>query len=92
MTVLDEASIAAAVATAAGRGRLGGFIYAVSSIPLKPLARVTATDLIDAYRLNVVGTTVALKHAAPALKAASGSVDLFSSVAATQGLAGLRVK
>lgn len=84
---LDEASIAAAIATAAPGGRLAGLVYAVGSIPLKPLARVTETDLVEAYRVNVVGAALAVKLAAPALKAANGSVVLFSSVAAGQGFA-----
>lgn len=83
--VLDEASLAAAVATAAPDGRLAGLVYAVGSIPLKPLSRITEADLIDAYRLNVVGAALAVKHASAALKAAGGSVVLFSSVAASQG-------
>lgn len=83
--VLEEPSIADAIASAAPSGRLGGLVYAVGSIPLKPLTRVTETDLVDAYRLNVVGAALAVKHAAPALKAARGSVVLFSSVAAGQG-------
>jgi NAD(P)-dependent dehydrogenase (short-subunit alcohol dehydrogenase family) len=85
--VLDEASIASAIATVAPDGRLAGLVYAVGSIPLKPLTRVTASDLIDAYRLNVVGAALAAKHAAPALKSAAGSIVLFSSVAAAQGFA-----
>lgn len=85
--VLEEPSIADAIASAAPSGRLGGLVYAVGSIPLKPLTRVTETDLVDAYRLNVVGAALAVKHAAPALKAARGSVVLFSSVAAGQGFA-----
>lgn len=85
--VLDEASIASAIATVAPEGRLAGLVYAVGSIPLKPLARVTEEDLINAYRLNVVGAALAVKHAAPALKAAAGSIVLFSSVAAAQGFA-----
>ena len=83
--VSDEGSIAAAIAAAALNGRLGGLVYAVGSIPLKPLARVTTTDLMDAYRLNVIGAALAVKHATSALKAAGGSVVLFSSVAAAQG-------
>lgn len=85
--VFEETSIADAVASAALNGRLGALVYAVGSIPLKPLTRVTETDLVDAYRLNVVGAALAVKHAAPALKAAGGSVVLFSSVAAGQGFA-----
>ena len=66
---------------------LPGWSTPFGSIPLKPLARVTEEDLINAYRLNVVGAALAVKHAAPALKAAAGSIVLFSSVAAAQGFA-----
>jgi NAD(P)-dependent dehydrogenase (short-subunit alcohol dehydrogenase family) len=83
--VLDEGSIAAAVASAATDGKLGGLVYAVGSIPLKPLGRASAQDFVDAYRLNVVGAALAAKHATEALKAGTGSVVLFSSVAASQG-------
>ena len=82
--VRDEASIVNAVAAATPDGRLSGLVYAVGSIPLKPLSRATAQDFLDAYSLNVVGAALAVKHAAAALKAAQGSVVLFSSVAAGQ--------
>jgi NAD(P)-dependent dehydrogenase (short-subunit alcohol dehydrogenase family) len=85
--VLDEASIAATIATAAPDGRLAGLVYAVGSIPLKSLARTTESHLVEAYRCNVVGAALAVKHAASALKAAHGSVVMFSSVAASQGFA-----
>lgn len=85
--VLDEASIVLTIATAAPDGRLAGLVYAVGSIPLKPVARITEAELIVAYRCNVVGAALAVKHAASALKAANGSVVMFSSVAASQGFA-----
>lgn len=85
--VLDEASIDSAVATAATFGRLLGIAYCVGSIPLQPLARLDAADMIAAYRLNVVGAMLAVKAAAPALKAVQGSVVLFSSIAAHVGFA-----
>lgn len=83
--VLQSDSIERAIAAAAPEGRLGGLVYAVGSIKLAPLARVTEADLIEAYRLNVVGATLAARSAAAALKAATGSIVLFSSVAAAQG-------
>ena len=83
--VLDDGSTAAAVAAASIEGRLGGIVYAVGSIPLKPLARTTSDDMVTAFRLNTVGAMTAVRHGAEALKAAGGSVVLFSSVAATQG-------
>ena len=83
--VLDASSIDAAVAGATRDGRLGGIVYAVGSIALKPLARTTEDDMIAAYRLNVVGAMTAIRAGAAALKVAHGSVVLFSSVAAAQG-------
>lgn len=83
--VLDEASIAAAVTAAAPGGRLAGLVYAVGSIPLKPLSRTTAADMMTAYHVNVIGAMAAVRLATDALKAANGSVVLFSSVAARQG-------
>jgi NAD(P)-dependent dehydrogenase (short-subunit alcohol dehydrogenase family) len=82
---LDEASILAAVTAAAPEGRLAGVVYAVGSIVLKPLARTTSGDMLTAYQLNTVGAMLAVRAAADALKAASGSVVLFSTVAAAQG-------
>ena len=83
--VLDDATIGLTVAAAAHDGRLGGLVYAVGSIPLKPLARTTSDDMVTAFRLNVVGAMTAVRFATEALKAAQGSVVLFSSIAASQG-------
>ena len=83
--VFDESAIASSIVAAAPDGRLAGLVYAVGSIPLKPLARTTEADFIEAFRLNVVGAALAVKHATIALKAAQGAVILFSSVAASQG-------
>ncbi len=85
--VMDDASIGAACAVAAHDGRLCGVVYAVGSIPLKPLARTTAEDMTTAYRINVVGAMLAVRDATSALKMAGGSAILFSSIAATQGFA-----
>lgn len=67
---------------------LDGLVYAVGSINLKPLARMTAADLQRDYRLNASGAALAIQAALPALRAgnASASVVLFSSVAASLGL------
>lgn len=84
--VLDEASIGAAVTAAVSpEGRLGGLVYAVGSILLKPLARTTAADMMMAFQINVTGAMTAVRTATEALKAANGSVVLFSSIAASQG-------
>jgi NAD(P)-dependent dehydrogenase (short-subunit alcohol dehydrogenase family) len=84
---LDEAALAASFAQA---GPLRGLVFAVGSIVLKPLARTTPKDFLDAYALNVVAAASAVRLAAPALAAdpaTPGGVVLFSSVAARQGFA-----
>lgn len=80
---LDAQALAAAVQAAGSP--LAGLAYCVGSIVLKPLKRVTEADMLDAYRLNVVGAMVAVQAAAPALSAGQGAVVLFSSVAARAG-------
>jgi NAD(P)-dependent dehydrogenase (short-subunit alcohol dehydrogenase family) len=83
--VLDDGSFAR-VAEHAPRA-LDGLVYAVGSINLRPLARITATDLERDFRLNAVGAALAIQAALPALRAsaAGASVVLFSSVAAARG-------
>jgi NAD(P)-dependent dehydrogenase (short-subunit alcohol dehydrogenase family) len=82
---LDGAALAAAVQAAGSP--LAGLAYCVGSIVLKPLKRVTEADMLDAYRLNVVGAMVAVQAAASALAAGQGAVVLFSSIAARSGFA-----
>lgn len=83
--VLDTASIPQAVA-AAGES-LSGLVYAVGSINLKPLGRLTPADFEHDFRLNAMGAALAVQSALPALKKHDGmsSVVLFSSVAVQQG-------
>ena len=86
----DPAALAAAIPAAAPA--LAGLVYAVGSIPLKPLARTAAEDFAAAWRLNALGAALALQAALPALKAGAAggtpaSVVLFSSIAAGQGFA-----
>jgi NAD(P)-dependent dehydrogenase (short-subunit alcohol dehydrogenase family) len=81
----DSAALTAAIA-AAGTP-LGGLAFAVGSILLKPLKRVTEADMEAAFRLNVVGAMVAVRAAAEGLAAGEGAVVLFSSVAARAGFA-----
>lgn len=89
-TVADvlHADSFAAVAAAAGPS-LAGLVYAVGSITLRPLPRLTADDMRHDFRLNAEGAALAVQAALPALKAGAAeraaSVVLFSSVAVTQG-------
>lgn len=89
--VLDSAALRGAAAAAGSP--LGGLAFCVGSIPLKPLARLSETDFLDAFRLNTLAAAMAVQAAAPALAAASRGgegapapgVVLFSSVAARAG-------
>ncbi|MCU0887215.1 MAG: SDR family oxidoreductase [Rubritepida sp.] len=86
--VVDVTDLAALRAAVAGAGSpLAGLAYCVGSIVLKPAARVTEADMLDAFRLNVLGAAAAVQAAMPALAAGQGSVVLFSSVAARAGFA-----
>lgn len=63
-----------------------GLVYAVGSIDLKPLARLSEQHLIDDFGLNAACAALAVKALADAMKQAeSASVVLFSSIAASQG-------
>ena len=83
--VTDTARLGAAIA-AAGTP-LAGLAYCVGSIALKPLKRVTEADMMDAFRINALGPTLAVQAAQEALVAGQGSVVLFSSIAARAGFA-----
>ncbi|GJE17820.1 SDR family NAD(P)-dependent oxidoreductase [Methylobacterium marchantiae] len=77
-----------AVAQEAG-DTLAGLVYAVGTINLRPLARLTADDALTDFKLNALGAFLALQASAPALKAGAGEagagVVLFSTVAVAQG-------
>ncbi|KQT19640.1 short-chain dehydrogenase [Methylobacterium sp. Leaf399] len=70
-------------------GEFGGLVYAVGTITLRPLARLTAQDAETDFRINALGAFLAVQAAAPALKAGAGAagagVVLFSTVAVSQG-------
>jgi NAD(P)-dependent dehydrogenase (short-subunit alcohol dehydrogenase family) len=83
----DEDLVRVAAEAKASGGSLSGLVYAVGSIPLKPLKSSTANDFLEAYMLNTVGGALLVKYCAPQLTAGSqpGSVVLFSTVAARVG-------
>lgn len=66
---------------------LTGLVYAVGTINLKSLGRLTEQDFLLDLRVNAIGAALAVQAAAPALKRSpkTSSVVLFSSVAARQG-------
>jgi NAD(P)-dependent dehydrogenase (short-subunit alcohol dehydrogenase family) len=87
---VSDAALFGQVATeTAGSGALAGLVYAVGTINLKPLGRLTDTDFETDFRINALGAARAVQAALPALKAGEGtaSVVLFSTVAVAQGFA-----
>ncbi|KJV10098.1 short-chain dehydrogenase [Elstera litoralis] len=82
---MDAVGLKAAIAQLGGDG-LSGLAYLVGSIPLKPLARLTEADFLDAFRLNALGAALAVQAAQPFLTPGAGVV-LVSSVAVAQGFA-----
>ncbi|WP_075215700.1 SDR family NAD(P)-dependent oxidoreductase [Mongoliimonas terrestris] len=68
---------------------LKGLVYAVGTINLKPLGRLTDEDFLNDYILNTLGAARAIRAAVAHLARAEGtsSVLLFSTVAARQGFA-----
>lgn len=83
--VTDEAFFAK-VASEAG-AELSGLVYAVGTLNLRKLEQLKREDYLCDLELNAVGAALAVRAALPALKAGdgTGSVVLFSSVAARQG-------
>ena len=62
-----------------------GVAYCVGSIDLKPLKRVTESDLHNCMKLNLYSAIDVIKGFQDDLKKSSGSIVLFSSVAAQKG-------
>jgi NAD(P)-dependent dehydrogenase (short-subunit alcohol dehydrogenase family) len=83
--VRDPADTSRVVAAAAGGGGLAGLVFAVGSIELAPLKRLTAAQFADAFALNVTAAALTVRAAVPALTVAEGAVILDSSVAAGAG-------
>lgn len=67
---------------------LDGLVYAIGSITLKSLHRLSRADFLRDFERNALGAALAAQAALPALKRSGrGSVVLFSSIAAGQGFA-----
>ena len=82
--VTDRTQVEAAVLAAGPE--VAGLAYAVGSITLKPLVRLTDEDALRDFQLNALGAFRAIQAALPALKVSEGvSILLFSSVAVAQG-------
>ena len=85
--VRDDGFIASAVAAAGPV--LDGLAYAIGTINLKSLPRLTNADFIADYTINAMSAANAIQAALPALKASSqtASILLFSTIAVQQGFA-----
>jgi len=64
---------------------ISGLAYCIGSIDLKPLKRVTESDLNQCMKLNLYSAIEAIKGFQDDLKKNHGSIVLFSSVAAQKG-------
>jgi NAD(P)-dependent dehydrogenase (short-subunit alcohol dehydrogenase family) len=62
-----------------------GLAYCIGSIDLKPLKRVTESDMNQCMKLNLYSAIEAIKGFQDELKQNHGSIVLFSSVAAQKG-------
>lgn len=73
------------VAAQAGE-EVSAVAYAVGTINLKGLGRLTPEDFLQDYQVNVVGAALAVQASLGMLKKNKGSILFFSSVAAQLGL------
>ena len=62
-----------------------GIAYCVGSIDLKPLRATRAKDFVSSYVLNLVAATDIIRTFQDNLKRNSGSIVMFSTVAAKKG-------
>lgn len=88
---VNDTDVFAKVAAEAGDNLdgLDGLVYAVGTINLRSISRLTENDFINDFRVNAMGAALAVQASLPALKKSSStaSVVLYSSVAAVQGFA-----
>lgn len=89
MTVADlkDPSSFETVAKEAGK-ELDGLIYAVGTINLKSLRRLSEEDFLNDFKLNAMGAALAVQNSLTALKKSKNkpAIVLYSSVAVQQGL------
>lgn len=82
--VMDGDSIKAAIADAGDQ--VDALAYAVGTINLKPVNRLTDADFTQDFQVNALGAVRAIQAALPVFKQqTSASVLLFSTVAVAQG-------
>ena len=64
---------------------INGLAYCIGSIDLKPIKRVTESDMNQCMKLNLYSAIEAIKGFQDDLRKNNGSIVLFSSVAAQKG-------
>lgn len=87
LDVMDAEAIKDVIGQADDGEGIAGLAYCVGSIVLKPLKSVGEQDFLDTFRLNTLGAALSIQAAEKGLRAAGGSVVLFSTVAVGQGFA-----
>lgn len=83
--VLDSDQLEAVIEAAAEKGAVSGLAFAVGSIDLAPLRRLSRDAARESFELNAVSAAEALRFADPHLKKSGGSAVLFSTIAVGQG-------
>lgn len=66
--------------------QIDGLVYCPGTINLKPFARLSLQDFYNDWQINFLGAVKVIQSVLPNLKAAKGSIVLFSSVAAQTGM------
>lgn len=85
----EDGTFGRATQEASAGGALKGLVYAVGTINLKPVARLSEADFLKDFSVNALGAVKAIQAALPHLKQAEGTagIVLFSTVAVAQGFA-----
>jgi NAD(P)-dependent dehydrogenase (short-subunit alcohol dehydrogenase family) len=84
----EESTIARATEAAlSASGTLEGLVYAVGTVNLKPLSRLTEADFRNDFEVNALWAVRAVQAAIPALRKGDqmSSIVLFSTIAVGQG-------
>ena len=81
--VSDENFFTTAAAEAGDN--VSSVVYAIGTINLKSISRLTTDDFLNDYSVNVIGAFHSVKASINSLKANKGSVLFYSSVAAQIG-------
>jgi NAD(P)-dependent dehydrogenase (short-subunit alcohol dehydrogenase family) len=77
------------VARDVGERAVTALVYAVGSIRLKPVSRLTDAEALEDFTLHALGATRAVQALLPALRRSEqASIVLFSSIAVAQGFHG----